>query len=205
VVKRFDLVQDRSFLVAAVAAELGEGAEFAEPLLGGFEAVIRPVQVFLRRGEGEFGLTEGWPPVGWPMAQGGVECGPFGEEALEVAGCVVDGEAGVGDASEGVEDFLLGAALVGEDAAVVDLGEAGDVPGVGGVAGAALTGVTGEAFQGGGAEEVHLGPGAALDAVDDQRNAKLVLNVVLGGDALGYDLYRRRAAGGGSADVTPDG
>ena len=49
---------------------------------------------------------------------------------------------------------------------MVDLGQAGDVPGVGGLAGAALAGVTGEAFEGGGAEEVDLGPGAALDAVD---------------------------------------
>src|SRR5438094_863611 len=46
------------------------------------------------------------------------------------------------------------------------VGEAGDVPGVGGLLGAALAGVAGEAFQGGGAEEVDLGPGAALDAVD---------------------------------------
>lgn len=30
-----------------------------------------------------------------------------------------------------------------------------------------------------------------LHAVVDQRNAKLILNVVLGGDAFGYDLYRR--------------
>ena len=32
--------------------------------------------------------------------------------------------------------------------------------------------------------------------VDDQRDAKLVLNVVLGGDGFGYDLYRRRVPGG---------
>ena len=36
------------------------------------------------------------------------------------AGGVVDGEAGVGLAAEGVEDFSFGGALVGEDAAVVD-------------------------------------------------------------------------------------
>lgn len=113
-----------------------------------------------------------------------------------MAGCVVDGEAGVGLAAEGVEDFSGGGALVGEDAAVVDVGEAGDVPGVGGVAASALGGVAGEAFQGGGPQEMDLGPGGALDAVDDQRNAKLVLNVVVGGDGSGYDLYRRRAPGG---------
>jgi hypothetical protein len=78
----------------------------------------------------------------------------------------MDGEAGVGDASQGVEDFLVGGALVGEDAAVVDIGEAGDVPGVGGVPGTALAGVAGEAFQGGGSEKVDLGPGAGLDAVN---------------------------------------
>src|SRR5437879_9657318 len=100
------------------------------------------------------------------MAQRGPQCGLFGEETLDVAGGVVDGEAGVGLAAEGVEDFSFGGALVGEDAAVVDVGEAGDVPGVGGVAASALGGVAGEAFQGGGAEEVDLGPGPALDAVD---------------------------------------
>ena len=100
------------------------------------------------------------------MPEEGAEFGPLGEEPLALAGGVVDGEAGVGFAAEGVEHFPFGGALVGEDAAVVDLGEAGDVPGVGGLAGAALAGVAGEAFEGGGAEEVDLGPGAALDAVD---------------------------------------
>jgi hypothetical protein len=85
---------------------------------------------------------------------------------LGVSRGVVDGEAGVGEAPEGAEDFGFGAALVGEDAAVVDVGEAGDVPGVGGVPGSALAGVAGEAFQGGGAEEMNLRPRSALDAVD---------------------------------------
>jgi hypothetical protein len=35
-----------------------------------------------------------------------------------------------------------------------------------GALGAALAGVAGVPLEGGGAEEVHLGPGAALDAVD---------------------------------------
>jgi hypothetical protein len=35
----------------------------------------------------------------------------------------------------------------------------------------------------------------SLGAMHDQRNAKLVLNVVVGGDGSGYDLYRRRAPG----------
>src|SRR2546429_31372 len=42
-----DLVEDRRLLVAAMAAELGERAEFAEPLLGDFQTVIGPVQVLL--------------------------------------------------------------------------------------------------------------------------------------------------------------
>jgi hypothetical protein len=45
-------------------------------------------------------------------------------------------------------------------------------------------------------EEEGLSQGGALGFVDDQRNAKLVLNVVLGGDGSGYDLYRRRVPGG---------
>jgi hypothetical protein len=111
-------------------------------------------------------LTEGRPLVGRTVAQRLAQGGLFGEEGLDVARGVVDGEAGVGLAAEGVEDFTFGGALVGEHAAVVDVGEAGDVPGVGGVATSALGGVAGEALEGGGAEEVDLGPGAALDAVD---------------------------------------
>jgi hypothetical protein len=42
-----DLVEDCRFLVAAVAAELGEGAEFAAALLGRFEPVVGPVEVLL--------------------------------------------------------------------------------------------------------------------------------------------------------------
>jgi len=40
-------VEDRGFLFAAVAAELGEGAEIGEPFLGGLEAVVGPVEVLL--------------------------------------------------------------------------------------------------------------------------------------------------------------
>src|SRR5581483_8397655 len=72
----------------------------------------------------------------------------------------------VGQAAEGVENDLLGAAPVGEDAAVVDLGHRADVPGVGRLAGAALAHVAGEPFQGGGAQQVDLRPGGPLDAVD---------------------------------------
>src|SRR5687768_8675581 len=97
---------------------------------------------------------EGRPAVGRSVPEEGVELGAFGTEPI-------DASRGVG-----VEDFSFGGALVGEDAAVVDVGESGDVPGVGGVAAPALGGVAGVADEGGGAEEVDLGPGAALDAVD---------------------------------------
>jgi hypothetical protein len=173
--------------------------------VGGAEALLRPVLLVSGGFQFPFGSLEVSAPIGWGRGEDGLMFVPFGEEAADVVGVVVGSEAGLGYPQEGVEDFPWGAAVLGEDAAVVDLGEASDVPGVGGVPGAALAGVAGEAFQGGGAQQVYLGPGPTLDAVDDQRNAKLVLNVVLGGDALGYDLYRRRAAGGGSADVTPDG
>jgi hypothetical protein len=39
--------------------------------------------------------------------------GPFGEDLVEAVGGTVDGEAVVGDASESVEDFSVGGALVG--------------------------------------------------------------------------------------------
>ena len=83
-----------------------------------------------------------------------MEFGALGAEAVEESWGVVDGEAGVGLAAEGVEDFSFGGALVGEDAAVVELGESGDVPGVGGVPSSALGGVALVPDEGGGAEEV---------------------------------------------------
>ena len=79
---------------------------------------------------------------------------------------VVEGEPGVGHAAEGAEDLLCGRALVGHNAAMVDLGQSGDVPSVSGVERPALTCVAGETFEGRGPEEVHLGPGAALNPVD---------------------------------------
>ena len=100
------------------------------------------------------------------MLEKGSELGSFGQEPLNSVRSVVDGEAGVGLAAEGVEDFLFRGALVGQDAAVVDVGESGDVPGVGGVPRAALPGVAGEAFQGRRSEKVDLRPGAGLDTVD---------------------------------------
>jgi hypothetical protein len=124
---------------------------------------------------------------------------------VEDPGVVVGSEAGLRLPGEGGQDLLGAAAPVDRDPPDVEGGEALGVPGVGGSAPPALAGVAGIGVEGGGAEEVHRLPGATLGALDDQRNAKLILNVVLGGDALGYDLYRRRAAGGRSADVTPGG
>jgi hypothetical protein len=86
--------------------------------------------------------------------------GSFGEQRGEPARGVVHGEASLRHAPKSGEDFPVGGALVSEDAAVVDVGEAGDVPGMGGMAGAALSGVAGEAFQGRGPEEVDLRPRA---------------------------------------------
>src|SRR5207302_1971729 len=114
----------------------------------------------------QFCLVERRAPVGGSVLEKGSELGSFGQEPLNSVRSVVDGEAGVGLAAEGVEDFVFRGALVGQDAAVVDVGESGDVPGVGGVAGATLPGVASEPFEGGGAEEVDLGPGTALDAID---------------------------------------
>ena len=75
--------------------------------------------------------------------------------------------------------------------AVVE-GLAGGVPGVGGGDGAGLAHIAAVAVQGRGGQQVDLVPGAALDPVDGERNAKLVLGVVLERDALGMDLYRRK-------------
>ncbi len=123
-----------------------KGPSLGELLFGGVQPVVGPVR--------------------WPHPEGAFEFASFGEEALGVSWRVVDGEAGVGETAEGVKDFLLGAALVGKDAAVVDLWQSGDVPGVGGMPGTALPGVPGEAFQGGRAEQMNLAPSSALDAID---------------------------------------
>ena len=51
----------------------------------------------------------------------------------------MDGETGVGHPAEGIEHLCVRpCALFGEDAAVVDIWEPGDIPGVGGVPGPAL-------------------------------------------------------------------
>ena len=49
----------------------------AEALLGGFEAVLRPVQLLLGRGEGQFGLTERRAPVGRPFPKERSKFGPL--------------------------------------------------------------------------------------------------------------------------------
>ncbi len=117
-----DLLGGGGLLLAAVAAELGEGAEPFEAFVGAAEPVLGPVQVLLGVLEGQFGLAESGAPVGRPVLEKGPELGSFGEKPLPAGGSrFVDGEARVGLAAEGVEDFAVGGALVGEDPAVVDL------------------------------------------------------------------------------------
>jgi hypothetical protein len=79
-------------LLATVATQLRERAELLEPVLGGLEAAIGPVEVLLRRGEGTFGLPELGLPVGRAVLEERPEFGLFGAEPLDAAGCVVDGE-----------------------------------------------------------------------------------------------------------------
>jgi hypothetical protein len=161
-----DPVEQRGFVVAAPAAELRKATEVGQFPPGVLQPPDRFLPVLEGVGELPLGVANAPEPLGRAGGQDRLMFRLFGEEFGEAAGRVVDGEAGVGDAPEGVEDFFIGGALVGEDAAVVDVGEAGDVPGVGGVPGAALPGVAGEAFQGCRSEKVDLGPGAGLDAVD---------------------------------------
>src|SRR5581483_4270639 len=138
------------------------------------------------------------------MPQGGL----LGEEPFHVAGGVVDREAGVGLAAEGVEDFSFGGALVGEDAAVVEVREAGHVPGMGRLPAPALGGVAGEALQGGGAEEVDVGPGASLDSVDGAgpgvRAVRAAVAAVAGDEGSGQH-DGPVALGDGAESVIADG
>ncbi len=76
------------------------------------------------------------------------------------------GQGGIGLAGQRVGDLLGRVALVGEDPAVIDHGQPGGVPGVGGPAGAGLAGVAPVGVEGGAAEQVAGLPGAALGAVD---------------------------------------
>ena len=149
-----DLVDGGGLRLAALAAELGEGPEVVEALPGVVEAVVGPVQLLLGRRERELRLTEGRLTVGWPVLEQRSEFAPFGDKTLDpTGGGLVDGEARVGLSAEGLEDFLLRGALVGHHAGVVDLRQPDDVPGVGGVPGAALPGVAGEALKRGGSEQ----------------------------------------------------
>ena len=158
--------------------------------------------------QGELRLTDGRAHVGRSLAEKETEFGLLVEELLDAAGGVVDGEAGVGLSAHGVEDFLFGGALVGENAAVVDVGEAADVPGVRGMSSSALGGVAGEAFEGGGAEEVDLRPGAALDAVDRAGPGVGAVGAAVGAvtfDERPLELDGSAVAGQGVQAVVGDG
>ena len=74
-----DLVHGGGLVFAAVAAELGEGSELVEALLGVVEAVVGPVQLLLGRFEGQFCLVERRAPVGRPVLEEGSQVGSFGE------------------------------------------------------------------------------------------------------------------------------
>jgi hypothetical protein len=86
--------------------------------------------------------------------------------AIETPGVVGGGHGGVGEAGEGGGHLFGAGAPVGEPATVIPVVEGGGVPGVGGVPGAGLAGVTAVGVEGGGAQEVCVVPGAALGAVD---------------------------------------
>ena len=187
-----DPVDGSGFVLATVTAKPGERPELLEVLAGVIESAVGHLEFPSRVFEGEFRLAEGRVPVGWPVLEEGAEFGAFGQQPFQLAGGFVNGEAGVGFPPEGVEHGPVGGALVGEDAAVVEFGEEGDVPGVGGVPGAALADVAGVAVQGGGAEEVDLGPGAALDAVDGAGPGVGAVGAAVGAVAL------RRSRGGAS-------
>lgn len=158
-----DLVDGGGLLVAAAAAELGEGTELLEALPGAVEPVVGPGELPPGVLQGQLSPAEGRVPIRRPMLEEGPELGALGSRRL---GASWMAKPVFGLPTEGVEDSPLGAPLVRDDAPMVDLDQAGDVPGVGGMTGAALAGVAGKASESGGAEEVDLGPGAALDAVD---------------------------------------
>ena len=67
----------------------------AEALLGDFEAVLRPVQLLLSRGEGQFGLVNAGRRSGGGCRRSAPSRVPPGGEALDPVWGVVDGETGV--------------------------------------------------------------------------------------------------------------
>ena len=79
-----DLVEGGGLLLAAVAAELGEGPDLAEALLGDFEAVVGPVRApsWPRRGRSSAWRKAG-SPVGWPVLEERSQFGLLGEEPLD--------------------------------------------------------------------------------------------------------------------------
>ena len=202
-----DVVEDRRLVPAAVAAQLGEWSEPLKTFLSVLEPVVGVAELLLGVLEGELRLTDGRAHVGRSLAEEETKFGLLVEELLDTRG-VVDGEAGVGFPAKGVEDFLFGCALVGQDAAVVDVGEAADIPGVGGVSAAALGGVAGEPFEGGGAEEVDLRPGAALDTVDRAGPRVGAVGAAVGAvtlDERPLELNGSAVAGQGVQTVVGDG
>lgn len=119
-----DPLEHGGLVVAASAAELGEAAEVGQLPPG----VRQPPDRFLPVLEGVGELPLGVAKVPETLRRAGGQdrlmFGPFGAQLGEPAERVVHGEASVRDASQSVEDFLVGGVLVSEDAAVVYVGEA---------------------------------------------------------------------------------
>src|SRR5205085_11441702 len=102
----------------------------------------------------------------------------------------------------------------GDDAAVVAVVGWGDVPGVGRLATSGLADVAGGVVERGGGQEVDLGPGAALGAVDGpgprMRHVGSAVGAAAGDEPVGQDLSGSGWAGhgqavGGSAGHGDDG
>ena len=124
----FDVFECGGPFVAAMTAHQREGANAGQPFVGGVEPVLGPIALLLGGVKQPLGSLQFTAAIRWRASEDGPVLGPFVEEAPDALGVVVGSEAGVGDTEEGIEDFPVGGALVGEDAAVVDGGEAGDVP-----------------------------------------------------------------------------
>jgi hypothetical protein len=129
-----DVITRRRLLLASIPAQKREGSDPADPVVCGLEPVVRPVVVVLGGAKFLFSSAQFATPVGWGASEDGPVLVSFGEESLDPCRVIVRGETRVGHPEEGVENFAFRGALVGDHAAVVDVRESGDVPGVGGVA-----------------------------------------------------------------------
>jgi hypothetical protein len=127
---------------------------------------------------------------------------PLAELAVEDPGVAAGGQGWVGVTGKRPGNLVGRPPLVGEGTAVVDDGDPGGVPGVGGLAGTGLAGVAPVGVQGGAAKQVAGLPGATLRPVDGTGpGVREVGRTVLAG-AL---RERRRQAHSFSTAVEQDG